>query len=524
MLLLVCIEMAYTTPLTTSIPFTSNSAADEGTVELSYHRDYSTYKGLFSFVLYFRGPIELLKISKYYFGIKSYIDFTHNTSDDRLRDFFKDVGIIIYTDPYCSQMMKDVFGSYEKVIIATVNWPRYMIGLEGVLPRIPGTLLRIMRFQATEAFPNSYICVRDADTIFPMEIKFTISVNNGIIHINKRHDGRLVFPNNGLITTENVDQLVADRIGNWEKTFIEQWMTVPESMFFGMGGDSYTRNWHRNIPVTLNIDHNTAVNISSTSRILDKKLYSEQLGSASNNIKAALDQARNPFILTYKFLYGIYAGFVNFKVSRPRNLWTMVVGYIISRNPLITYKRDKTLESEYWQTALKIDYDVGNDERALIFAIAAQYPNDILFGNILYYNNPWPDFFTEENRESLLNIKYMLQYNKSELIEIIPGLLLKYNGDNGTGKLPIYSKQFHPDTIPDIFASATPELQSKVHNALAEYNKWLNSIKSMSNSNFQPFSNKFKGLAGYPLKRTTGGKRRTQRRFKLSMKRRRGRG
>ena len=121
----------------------------EGNIKFLSKNPIFNYNALFSFVLYYRKDIESFINSRYYIGLLIYAEIIHTN------DFFKDYGMVIYTDKSTSEILKKFFSIYEKCIIGIVTWPKFSIGYE-----IEDTVLRCLRFHALEAFPDSDIFIR----------------------------------------------------------------------------------------------------------------------------------------------------------------------------------------------------------------------------------------------------------------------------------------------------------------------------------------------------------------------------
>jgi hypothetical protein len=548
---------------------------EEGSIELSYNRDYKTFKGIFSFVLYWHSSGDLRQTT-YYRGIQMYVDFIHNTDNQELKEFFKDVGIIIYTDEAASAVLKGIWGLYKNVVIAVMKWPRYTTTAPGELQKISSNLFRLARFQAIDAFPNAWICVRDADTLFPTEINWTVGIVAKMNRENKVDidDYRSEYGYQTLnlqiqlpagVTRENIGQIVADKIGKSEMEFINKWLNQTDpskSMFFGINEHMYRSSWHRNIPFVL--ERPTKDPFPYTGRLgMTRHSYT---GNENAPITGVDQRSRNFRIMySFAFLNGVFAGFANFKVGRPRELWIKAVDYVTSRNPgIIQFEREhragdpyKAAEAEFWKTKVADEYRVGDDERLLIFGIAANFPNQVLFGNIIYYDYKLPSQLLDMNQQRDKGfpndpVNYWFKFDENDLVNTIDDMFIKYkytyesrfneaNGRPVHTPIPIYSRLLHPNYISSVMASITPELQANMQEALQEYNTWIRSIMSMSNNNLEPYFRRFEqlttpvglmGLSHAPLhlkrsKTLLGGRRtrrRAQRRSKFSMKRRRGRG
>jgi hypothetical protein len=72
----------------------------EGNIKFLSKNHIVDYSGLFSFVLYYRNNIESFINSPYYIGLLIYAEIIHTN------DFFKDYGMVIYTDKSTSEILK----------------------------------------------------------------------------------------------------------------------------------------------------------------------------------------------------------------------------------------------------------------------------------------------------------------------------------------------------------------------------------------------------------------------------------
>ena len=251
------------------------------------------YSGLFSFVLYYRKDIESFINSPYYMGLLIYAEIIHTN------DFFKDYGMIIYTDESTSEILKKNFSLYEKCIIGIVYWPKFSIGYE-----IEDTVLRCLRFHPLEAFPNSDIFVRDSDTIFPTEI---FSINNA-------YKMGLKGKSNG-VEIDNSRIYMIEKIGAWEEAFIRKIQEDKSEIIIGVDL-LYLQNWH------------TEFAIEPISKFGCIGIYNY------DSCKLLEDSYFKSNLLSYKSPTGVFAGFVNFKKNRPNDLWLYSFDYINSQYKL----------------------------------------------------------------------------------------------------------------------------------------------------------------------------------------------
>ena len=74
----------------------------EGNIKFLSKNPIFNYNALFSFVLYYREKDPFIS-SRYYIGLLIYAEIIHNNY------FFKDYGMVIYTDKSTYEILKDIF-------------------------------------------------------------------------------------------------------------------------------------------------------------------------------------------------------------------------------------------------------------------------------------------------------------------------------------------------------------------------------------------------------------------------------
>jgi hypothetical protein len=334
---------------------------DYGSIEFLSKSEIIDYQCLFSFVLYYRYNEDFLKSnyknsedflksrcedflkSKYYIGLQIYAEIIHTNN------FFTNYGMVIYTDENTFDILKKIFSIYEKVIIAVVNWPKFKIDCN----KIENTVLRCLRFHALEAFPNSDILIRDSDTIFPTEI---FSSNHAY------QMGIKGYNSNGN-PIEDYRRVMINKIGDWEKTFIEKiFQKDTPSIIIGTNL-LYLQKWHREIPFQIN------------NSIISKYLYKP---TKSNNF------------FYFNAPNGVFAGFINFKRNRPSDLWTYSIDYIHNQFEI----KDGKINN------IKLNYrkkvtSIGKDEKIILFIIIVKYWSLCFFFTIYYTDNI--EYYSEAN-------------------------------------------------------------------------------------------------------------------------------
>ena len=303
--------------------------------------------------------------------------------------------MVIYTDENTFKILKQFFSIYKKIIIAIVNWPKFAID-----NKIENTILRCLRFHSLEAFPNSDIFIRDADTIFPTEI---FSINHAYEMGVK---GKTLARN--IIKDYRIYMI--DKIGKWEETFINK-IKKDESYKIIIGVNlKYIKNWHTEIPFEIN-DYNNA------------KFY----------LKSSL--------LRYMSPAGVFAGFINFKKDRPTDLWVYSFDYINSHY----YIKNKEISN------LQFGRSIGKDERIILFTIIAKYWSLCYFFTIYYTDDI--EYYTNNNIK--MKKKQNNDYSKCNNIMNYRELLnlgeveYKHKNNNQYSKkhIKVWTKILDPDFI-----------------------------------------------------------------------------
>lgn len=321
------------------------------------HEELSNYYAIFSFVLYYYHSKEEFINSQYYIGLLIYSEIIHNNP------YFKDYYMIIYTDKKSLPILKEFFYVYPKIILAEVYWGKYSIKNS-----IEGTILRCLRFHPLEVFPNTIILVRDADTLFTGEIiSIDYAYSQGIIG---SYEGNEILDHRTFLI---------DIIGEWEKKFIEKWLSKenPEPILLGVSL-AYLKNWHSNFPYTYSINKNMILNGFKLEQDNINKLY-------------------------YNSPFGIFAGFSNFLKERPSDIWKYSYDYLINHYNLT----DNIISNKY-----SFINSIGKDERILLFIVIVKYWYKCFYLSISYNTNP-RDYFTN-NRIIEEKIKYIIKRPKPE--------------------------------------------------------------------------------------------------------------
>jgi hypothetical protein len=462
--------------------------SDEGSIQIKYTQEYTNYKGIFSFVIYFReNDEETFKSSIYFTGLSIYAEIIHSP----LFPFFKDVGMILYTDKASYNIVFPFFAHYKKLMFGIVVWPKFTIK-----NTIEDTILRCMRYQALEAFPNAWICIRDADTLFPDEII-----------ISKK------YSKEGLISKDSYGRVIdymlffIEAIGKWEEVFIITWLEdVKNPIYLGVF-PTYKRGWHSNMAIKWPIkkqktrDFRYKTGFSPNEGVNNRRRFAEYEYTTKNK-------------LVFTPPLGVLAGFTNFNKlsidspSRPNDVWCLCYDYLISRYFLIYDKDDKDdkkliVNNKYVKFS-RDHMSTGKDERMILFAIIPKYVTLCYFFWINYsrINN------NNNNNESLTPSSAELSTQSFNAIDIKKNLLLTFGDDKRVETIMLqpsyvsfahrslrlnkrlinqlgfnfnFKKSIHNsalETLPanDIFKIVFIHFADK-------YNKWLSAI--FKNTNFQ---------------------------------------
>lgn len=340
------------------------------------------FEGIFSFVLYFHKSYNDFISSKYYTGLLIYAKIINQNQ------FFRNYGMIIYTDIKTYEILKLIFLDYLKVIIAVVKWNKFSID-----NTIEGTILRCLRFQALEAFPNSDVLIRDADTIFPSEIFTTKKLFlNGFT--GKDINGDII---------ENYIDFFIDKIGEWEKIFINEWEKNKSCIIVGVSLN-YFANWHKEIPFNFN---------KNNKYYLSSKLY-------------------------FNSPAGVFAGFINFLKTRNNNLWLDSYNYINSHYYLKKYENYENYKNTKFNPSIsnssKNMIHVGKDERIIIFAILLRNWRESFFFPIEYYDSmKYYKTINNFNKNHYSNNNIIQNYTK--VINTKKLILIIYNKNNNSKTL-----------------------------------------------------------------------------------------
>ena len=475
-----------TEPLhTRTIPLCSRFPAD-GSIHLKYNNPYEPYIGLFSFAIYFDRSLDEFKQSPYFIGLLLYAEFIHKL------DFFNNVGMILYTDADTYTIVGQLFGSYEKVIFAITDWPAFNIGTT-----VERTILRCMRLQAMDAFPEKWICGRDADTMFPHELFMT----------NELYSKGYKGTDSKGVVQEEYRMFLMNEIGKWENQFLNTWLLDIKHPICLAVNVGYFANWHTNSVLRWPAKKPSEL----FKRLVDHKLAD----------------------LYFIAPLGIFAGFTNFSQERPSDLWYLCYDYIIRRYSLITHIFPGNIAYPIISDDDSImgmgQSAIGKDERILIFGILPKYVELVYFF--------WFDY-QENIKYADVKLSNKNSYSSFDSVGISEKTLLSFgtikreypnnNGSNSTDiniktllLQPAYVDTMHKglklnrkllkeleerkesdDLFKDMFSEIEPEELLNINinvffkiiftEFIRRYTIWLSKYTTMSNSDFSKIIDKLK--------------------------------
>jgi len=450
---------------------------DEGSVNFYSHRDMNSYEGIFSFVLYYNvsNKIEDFKQTKYYLGLLLYAEIIDKNP------FFTNYGMIVYTDEDSYELLSSFLLIYPKLILAVTHWPQFAIN-----STITGTVLRCLRFHALEAFPNSHILVRDADTIFIGEIASFDHVYASGYKTTDAKTGEVI---------EDYRQFLINKIGDWEQQFVELWLKEGSPMLFGVSPD-YLDEWHSEFPFIYPIKNlKTQPRFNYLIKHLRTRKQYEQINMLG---KERGDRFKNYQKATGIEFYkkspsGIYAGFVNFLRTRPDDLWLYSYDYIARHYKLIEVEDKK---KEISNLRLWI-HTVGKDERILIFTMIIKYVSRCFFLYIDYNSSKEQEYYSDNNSQptyvTLANIIGEVSFrNAPNINENTEFRIIKRKGN-----YKIRTHMLQPNYLPSVFVKkldnatrATLRFKSNFYRNLTNKN-YSRSLNEIYKSHFKAFSKEY---------------------------------
>jgi len=415
----------------TSIPI-SSEFPEEGHVDfITRLPDIQNFEGLFSFTLYYNSSYEEFLASHYYCGLFIYAELIHHHPE------FKSFGMVIYTDKRSQDHLQKAFSAYPKVIYGVTNWSSFAEG-----DAIEGTILRCMRFQAVEAFPQSIICTRDADTIFTTEIMTAEDAYRKGFK-GKTPDGTVI---------DDYRPFLAQKIGDWEAEFIKFWKAEGSPINIGTNFNYHMR-WHQELPFVYSIK-----NVSEKYGFRTPSFNGARLNISKEQGGRFSDYYNETKLrLVLNAPVGIYAGFTNFAAARPSDLWSRSFDYITSHYLLVDHEKRKIISNA---RVTFIDM-VGKDERIVLFAMIPKYHKLCYFFCLEYYGSDWVYYLPGLYNPSNKYVKF------TELLDF--GKVKDFSSKfmNPSGNVSINTILLSPDYIKTIYESLyhpTDELEHEPRN------------------------------------------------------------
>jgi hypothetical protein len=276
--------------------------------------------------------------SIYYKGVLHMLKLIHREAGS-----FRNWGLVLYTDFNTVRILQRVFpfSRYPKLCIVMVEWPFYTMS-NGF---IDTSVLRCLRFQIVDLFPNQICLIRDADTLFQLVLD----------------------------RTKVSDENVTNAMESWEAHFVERWRGMMPSPPLVIGTDtSYKRPWHVNTPLPLSFPFEVESTIETR---IPRETFLEE-----NKVVYGVEYD-SP-------IFGVLAGFVNVAADKSslRGLWQRCVEYLQTRFFMVRlpyqygYKRyiSNTFSSKYYGAT------VGKDEKCILFVMCRYYLPSIYFYDVHY--------------------------------------------------------------------------------------------------------------------------------------------
>jgi hypothetical protein len=384
--------------------------AGEGNIVFDSTADIQSYKGIYSFTMYNRKSPENFLNSHYYHGLFLYAEMLYS------HPFFKDVAMVLYTDEATYPLLKQIFSSYPKVIYAITHVRKYEIK-----DTIEDTVLRCIRFHALEAFPKAFVCTRDADTLFASEIMNTNQA------YEKGYKG--TTPEGVLI--DDYRPFLAQKLGDWEAEFLTTWFTEGSPINIGTNLD-YVKKWHKELPLIYPIK-NVTTKYSTAVINRRKKLLDSEKGGRFKNYAEKMGQH---FFMSAPL--GVLAGFTNFLMTRPDDLWLSAFNYISSHYELVSTEHGIMI-SDY---NVEFVHQIGKDERMILFAIIPKYYTLCYFFSIeMALFNVW----AYKPPESIINT-----FSKASIL-LDFGIIKDMPLSGDESHIKIYTVLFSPNYIQDVY-------------------------------------------------------------------------
>jgi hypothetical protein len=392
-----------------------------------------------------------------------YAEMVHSRREGVLNN----TSIVIYTDAESFPLLTQAFSAYPKIIFAVVNFPKYALG-----NRLEPSIMRCMRYQALESFPRSWICVRDADTLFTSELR---NAHEAYVNGWKGTKPESI-PLPPIIP--DYRPFFVEKISAWEEDFITQWMKEGSSITLGTAFN-YIAVWHTEFPFIYPIKrYIKAATKELSGGTFDYVYHVGPNGSRTNIDRELGGRFRNA--KNIKFFStppkGIYAGFTNFTVRRPQNIWLLCYDYLVRHYEMMVddsgkrYPIKTNAKTVISDKHVEFADTIGKDERMLLFAILPHYYNDCYFFSIEYYGG-----LQRFNAIQQIFQTTSLEFQEFMKFPTIPIEDIKPTFTRNT-KVTIYTILLRPDYVTHIYSRPeryNNELKKIFSEYYAQYNEWL---------------------------------------------------
>jgi hypothetical protein len=328
---------------------------------------------IFSFTFYFvpkensTNHLKNLSETKYYKGLKAYIDMVHSP------DFAFKAGVVIYTDAFTKPLLEELFPmiEYPNLILAVVEWA-YFTNETGNVDR---TIMRIFRYQAVQHFTSQNVHMRDADTLFAVYLSDSES-------LQEYHKSQKEF-----------SQFIVD----WESAYLQflpRISSLGKQIVFG-ANDEYTPVYHQNI------------------------LYPSIFRYSINKMSPS---ERKKIKFTFSMV-GVFAGFVSVLENRDgiEEFWKLCIQYIIKRYVMIEHPETKkmiTINQLYSAPSPeggRVPYGIGKDERMLLWGVIPSYLPKCYFMKVEYSEKRTYPFYNPSYFKELSVSNSLYKYVVSQL-------------------------------------------------------------------------------------------------------------
>lgn len=457
----------------------------EGTIALHFaDRADMTRSGYFSMTLYYRSE-EPFTDTDYFHGINIYAKFINSAP------FFANVGLIIYTDKETYPILQSYFGTYPKVIIAVVNWPRFA---QSGGRRIEGTILRTLRYQAQDHFKGAWIAIRDADTIFAYEINNCLKVIVGdlLTEISEENNAaellKQYMPLNkksltNVISRPNADKLMTNlgkMIASWEEKFISRWLSAGDLIVISTS-DDYHASWHRHLPFTY--APKPLPKTYNTNTVKTKFTDAHE----RSHFDKLLAYRQDPSFVLLRAPLGVYAGFTNIAAGAPKDIWTRCCKYLTSFYSMIKTESGKSIISNTYSSI----QSTGKDERVILFALITKYLDDMYFIHLDYYGGlQLGEDIVNKDWQRAPAIQYADIYvSRETAIAPVQTLLLAPNYVESVYTLP-YVEQRERSSGPDelvVNGTMNEHFHSLFSKMVVEYKQFMKDIDKFGTSALKNF-------------------------------------